>query len=515
MRKITRHNVKHSLAFLALSIGCSSFNLSFAEVTRSGKTAGIIFDRIMDDPVELRVFLREMPKGGDLHNHLTGSPYAEEYLEWASDREYCIDTKEGAIKAPPCELDGVMPAKNLSRTNPEIYAAIVKSISMKGFIAGNIEGVSGHDKFFNSFALFDPIAAVEPGKSIASVRRAASRDNALYLEIIYNPKAIDDFTFQTNDPQFNGDDLAGAFSRFEPFIANLVSEGIEQTNIAEEEAKSLLRCETSKAEKACRVEVRYNGYSLRVLTPDKVFRQLALNFALAHADERFQGVTLVAPEDAPNALKDYKLHMEMVAFLSKQFPDVSISLHAGELVLGDTPSSALAGNIEDAVLIAGSQRIGHGTDIAFETNALETLETMARKNIAVEVSLTSNEKILGVQGADHPINLYLKSKVPVVLSTDDQGVLRIDLTEEYVRAAYEHKLDYRALKHISRNSLEYAFIAGDSIWEDQIVGGKLVPACQKDNSEACIAFVEKSPKARLQLKLEKQFDVFEDNIVER
>ena len=48
--------------------------------------------------------------------------------------------------------------------------------------------------------------------------------------------------------------------------------------------------------------------------------------------------------------------------------------------------------------------------------------------------------------------------VPVVLSTDDPGVSRIDLTNEYFRAAREHRLGYRTLKSLARNALLYSFL---------------------------------------------------------
>jgi hypothetical protein len=59
---------------------------------------------------------------------------------------------------------------------------------------------------------------------------------------------------------------------------------------------------------------------------------------------------------------------------------------------------------------------------------------MAREGVAVEINLTSNAVILGVKGAEHPFALYRRHGVPVVLATDDEGVLRTDLTHEYQRA---------------------------------------------------------------------------------
>src|SRR5258707_4357093 len=40
----------------------------------------------------LRQVLQAMPKGGDLHNHLSGSVYAESYLRYAADDGICVDS---------------------------------------------------------------------------------------------------------------------------------------------------------------------------------------------------------------------------------------------------------------------------------------------------------------------------------------------------------------------------------------------------------------------------------------
>src|SRR4051812_11119898 len=40
------------------------------------------FDAVLGNPDQLAAFLTAVPKGGDLHNHLSGAVYAETYLDW-------------------------------------------------------------------------------------------------------------------------------------------------------------------------------------------------------------------------------------------------------------------------------------------------------------------------------------------------------------------------------------------------------------------------------------------------
>ena len=50
------------------------------------------FESIRSNPNAVLAFLREMPKGGDLHNHLVGAIYAESFIEWAAARRVCVWT---------------------------------------------------------------------------------------------------------------------------------------------------------------------------------------------------------------------------------------------------------------------------------------------------------------------------------------------------------------------------------------------------------------------------------------
>ena len=133
---------------------------------------------------------------------------------------------------------------------------------------------------------------------------------------------------------------------------------------------------------------------------------------------------------------------------------------------------------------------------------------MAQKQIPVEINLTSNEKILNVRDEQHPLPFYLKHHVPVVLSTDDEGILRTDLTREYVKLVNRYQLNYDSIKQINRNALTYSFLPGKSIWRHAT---KAIPVkeCQNLNSKTCIKWIENSPKAQIRRRLEQQLLTFE------
>ncbi len=262
-----------------------------------------------------------------------------------------------------------------------------------------------------------------------------------------------------------------------------------------------------------RVVVRYIFQVLRNMPPEAVFGQILLGFELAAADPRFVGLNLVQPEDAFYSMRDYALHMQMLAALRHFYPKVKLSLHAGELAPGLVPPAGLTFHIASAVRMAKADRIGHGVDVMYEDDPYVLLETMASRHVLVETNLTSNDVILNVKGDDSPLPLYLEYHVPVALSTDDEGVSRIDLTHEFERAVETYDLRYSDLKRMVRNSLEFSFLPGESLWRDHDFHQPAV-ACRaqmvsREPAAACKAMLEASEKARQQWELERRFRAFE------
>jgi adenosine deaminase len=207
--------------------------------------------------------------------------------------------------------------------------------------------------------------------------------------------------------------------------------------------------------------------------------------------------------------------MRIVGFLRALYPKIHVSLHAGELAPGMVPYEGLCCHVRLAVEQAQAERIGHGVDIIYENNPHALLKEMAANHVMVEISLTSNDVILGVSGKDHPFPLYRMFGVPVALSTDDEGVSRIDLTHEYVRAVQTYDLRYADLKRMVRTSLEHSFLPGASLWSAPDAFIRAVPVCSHDSlgaekpSSGCAGFLKSSERAQQQWELERRFRAFE------
>jgi adenosine deaminase len=144
------------------------------------------------------------------------------------------------------------------------------------------------------------------------------------------------------------------------------------------------------------------------------------------------------------------------------------------------------------------------------------LRMMASANVLVEICLTSNDVILNVTGDHHPLPMYLKFGVPVALATDDPGVSRGDITQEFQRAAETYHLKYQDLKKFARASLEYSFLPGESLWKSRrsyVMKSECAGVESMSSSRpACDQLIRNNPKAEAELKLELTFDEFENHI---
>ena len=299
-------------------------------------------------------------------------------------------------------------------------------------------------------------------------------------------------------------------------FAKAVDEAASELQTLETQRNAALHCGQSPVRPpACDVQLRYIEQVSRNADRVTVFARTMLGFALARRDDRLVAINFVSPEDGAVAVSDYALHMRMIAYVRGALGDVPVTLHAGELTLGLVPRAVLDDHIDLAVNVAGARRIGHGVDITYERNEPALLATMAQRRVLVEIALTSNDVILGVRGPEHPITRYLQAGVPIALVTDDEGVSRIDLSNEFERAARDYAFSYATFKRFVRNSLEYGFIKGQSLWDDEAAGRPVAACAALPATDACRQYLAANPRASLQWKLERELDAFETSVAVR
>ena len=498
-----------SLRQFGLIVLMASLASAQSKVSPEERTAAYL-QSVRSQPLLALAFLREMPKGGDLHNHLSGSIYAESWIDFAASDGLCVDRTTAVLIAPPCdagcETFNSKPAVSCAHGDHILYNTMVDGWSMRNWNQGE---ESGHDHFFASFAKFDLASHSHAADMIAEAVSQAAADHLQLVELMHT---ADGMQAAQLGRKFGWDDELP--KQREKLLAGGLKDVVAATSrkLTEDEGRmrARLKCGSPAAEPGCEVTVRYLYQVLRGLPREQVFAQVLLGFELASTDPRFVGLNLVMPEDWYIPMHDFELHMKMLDYLHEIYPKVHISLHAGELAMGLVPPEGLTLHVRDSVERGHAERIGHGVSVMNERDPLGLLREMAERDVLVEICLTSNDVILGVKGDEHPLPMYLEYGVPVALATDDEGVSRSDMTHEYWRAVGTYDfLTYKDLKRMARLSLEHSFLPGASLWS-ATTGFRTVSACSAGKtSAACQKFLDGSERATVQWRLEEEFGKFE------
>ena len=344
-------------------------------------------------PGLLLAFLQQMPKGGDLHVHLSGAIYAESFIDWASENALCVDRSTSKLihaACDSCESYNNKPSVRCAYQDHILYNQLVDAWSMRNW---HREEESGHDRFFATFEKFGPAMQGHVGNALAEIASRAASDHLQYLEVM---NTADGGAAAILGRKLGWDDDFGKFR--DKLLAGGMSDVVASVRSAlgadQARKKEVLHCEGADADTGaqaapgCAVTLRYLYQVLRGLPREQVFAQILLGFELTKADPRFVGFNLVMPEDYYVPMHDFDLHMRIIEALHKFYPAAHVSLHADELAMGLVPPEGLRFHIRESIERGGAERIGHGVAIMSEDNPVELLKEMAKKKVLVEICLT-------------------------------------------------------------------------------------------------------------------------------
>ena len=387
---------------------------------------------------ELHQFLYEMPKGGDLHHHLTGSIFSEDWYELAiasSEFGYLYFTK---VAINNCRRYGdigfdqyLIHYRNISENNWEKLSECEKSeyLPLAEMNDRQLEDWSnairldkkheGRNEFFERHwqrlgdLLTDPY--IMKGISLKNLQHLAD-EGLLYAE-----------------PQV-------------PVAGWVKPDG---TPIGSSDAAQLLRDALDEPDfKETGMTWRFQLSILRMLPTAE--EQLIEAYKFVTANNPWVAVNMVGREDDD---KGYPLRfLPTFRELRHKYGNVHLSIHGGEV---DEPNS----HVRDTLLL-GADRIGHGINLITDP---DTMRLMRHGPYLVEINLISNLLLEYVSDySEHPFPEYLRTGIPVALSTDDRGMWDSTMTDEFFVAVKEFNLSWNEIKLLSENSLKYAFLDSET-----------------------------------------------------
>jgi adenosine deaminase CECR1 len=404
-----------------------------------------VFKKTASDQ-ELYQFLYSMPKGGDLHHHMSGSALSDWWYTLALEQkkngyEYFTKTKINNCKAYGTNQFGYRPYllmfHNLQKSSYQKLSECERSEYKKLGDLNSIEKEAwmnsirlnhqdeGRDEFFQThWQRLDDLYA-NPflmAEILVKNMQAFADEGLIYMESMMGASG-----FKQADGTMLSSDA----------VADLYRARLKQTDA-----------------EATGMTVRLQTSILRFA--DSAEQQLIQAYELvSRNNDLYLAVNMVGREDND---KGHPLRFkETLRTLRKKYHNVRLSIHAGEV---DEPNH----HIRDTLLI-GADRIGHGVNLISDN---ELMRQMRYGPYLVEINLISNLLLEYVDDySQHPFPEYLRLGIPVALSTDDRGMWDSNLTDEFFVAVKEFNLSWDELKTLSQNSLKYSFV--DDSTKQQLV----------------------------------------------
>lgn len=425
MNSLTRHICRPLtiIAGLLLCISVSADEHWFEELKRSG-----------DDRALYQV-LHAMPKGGDLHNHTTGSVFVEDWLSIAiadAANGYQYYSKVRINNCRPYDkadtqyllLFQNIPAyqyAKLGECEQSEYKRLedLSDAEREGWLDSlRLNGSEGREAFFSTHwerlegLLVSPYVRAE---ALYHNMRGLGEDNASYLEAQIGLSRATTPTGEPIDPEVVLD----------IFRERLAAPDALATGVTVRLQLMLLRFAPNAEEDLRKL------YALAVRNPDIL---VALNMAGREDNDKGH------PRRFLNVLRELR-----------QQHAVALAIHAGEV---DEPND----HVRDTLLI-GAKRIGHGLNLITDDDLMLDLRYGP---YLVEINLISNLLLeYVVDYSQHPFPEYLRTGIPVALSTDDRGMWDSSFTDEYFVGVREFNLTWSEVVSLSRNSLIYSFVQDD------------------------------------------------------
>lgn len=159
------------------------------------------YNSILGDFAKLRQFFAKMPKGGDLHNHLTGSAYAETYFEIACKKGMYADMETGKLykstdKGRP--QTAIQLSKNMQGLH-NTRMTLIDKWSIRNFQPYKC-ALGPDEYFFGEFGLFGAVSDRDDLIRFAhELKVRATQENVLYLEIMGTSPIIPPNAFLTSE----------------------------------------------------------------------------------------------------------------------------------------------------------------------------------------------------------------------------------------------------------------------------------------------------------------------------
>lgn len=471
------------------------FNNSISEIEKK-------FDIIKQSKAALFSFFSMMPKGGNLHQHFASTVYVEHYVDYLLKQPYFINVKNLVILAT---LDNVtegvedfIPLKDMPESvRIEYKLKLMKEWNVKDYYTL----VSTDLHYFAVFGYFDLGANnFNYRESLLDLKNRALNQNVSYVESMFLYCNSQSVKSAHAEVLAKGNTALMAFNKtlnkmpnplsqenylaFKAIVDNIFAECKDSIIAAAQTHNNIVETALVGINDE-NFAIQFQNFVFRNEMPMDVFIAMATAFQSASTSKNISGVNIVSAEHGAMALDCYNLHMLFYQYFEALYPKEKYTIQAGEFASNTVKSDHLGIHVRKALNLKNLRRIAHGLDIIYDNHFIDTIQQIQARNevaqalkgnyelnfdiefleqsyvedknyLAFECNFSINKHLLQIEEDIHPATIYLKHNIPMVVCTDDAGVLSTNMTEQFVTLVTKFGFTYKDIKKMCFDSIRYA-----------------------------------------------------------
>ena len=369
----------------------------------------INLDTFRSDPARVKAFCAELPKGGMLHIHLTGTanlPTVKKLLATLNP-VLSYDQVNPLLQKwfYPGELDFLK-----SVSTPTSY--LLLSDEMKEQVSKIFVLPPGNHPFTRFLGLF----------VIQSLFKA---DHDKMVNIM-----MEDFLARAHQEHVRYVEFANAATDY-PISSSTLPD---------------LEASVQRWKKEFDIDTRFNFAFNRTLDAEANRQRTCHELLAMRSSTAITGIDLLSNENLNPALeKGQTIYATVLASVLDGHSQLHRTMHSGEF--GDPRDP------RDALIL--SEGLGHAVLLTKDPVALEYARRLKTR---LEINLVSNLRLENISDLrKHPFLSYLRLGLRPSLSTDDEGMFETDINREYEEAILNSDITYAELKQMVFNSIEASF----------------------------------------------------------
>lgn len=376
-------------------------------------------DRVRRDPTLIGRYCRELPKGGMLHIHASGTRDERTIEELLNQLDPLVDGRT------------ILSLANNGTTTllyPDEIAYLEKLPVARYLELPAIDRARIRDLFFlpdeppsHAFERFEAIFSINAVLLYADPAQRPWVDEKTHLDFLHRAA-----------------DLGVSYVEFTDVMT------------VDDARQDQLQLWAREWLAATGVTVRWNVAFVRLLPAERnaqAAQALITQMEKRPIDE-IVGIDLLANEtNAPALEAGQRIYVPVRAATDEGRVRLRRTMHSGELGASENP--------RDAILL-GADRVGHGIALMRDPVSIEFARR--HRDLGIEINLKSNLLLGAVPSmAEHPFLRFLRLGFPASLSTDDEGMFKTDIARDCELAVRESDVTHAEMKAMSFHSIAKAF----------------------------------------------------------